>query len=1333
MTSSLIKMIYKKIFILSVFISLIISNGYAQSIADITVPKIIPPPPEAAALGKYGQVPVDKVSGIPQISIPLYEIKTPRFTVPISLSYMASGLKVDETATWVGAGWSLNAGGVITRSIVNLPDEYNYLSAVLKTRAEIINTNNTSYVNEAINTPVNLDTQPDNFYYNFLDKSGGFVFGKDRLPLLIPYKPIKIVRNNLPVATGGTYTVTDENGNTYYFTDTEKTISSVAESYSGTSSWYLTQMVSADKSDTVKFVYANNTQPYNLNSFSFSQNYGPYVNSNGCGWDGSGSLWNMSKSRTQRTILNPVYIKTILFKNGRVDFVSKAGRLDGPNLSLDSVIVSGYDYKQSRFNRLKSFKLHTGYFFNDKNLPPGNYFATGNKYRLRLDSLTENDRTNSSVKTHKFGYNSVLPPPVNFFAQDYWGYYNGKDQNKTLLEAKQYMGNGSIGNAVYDVYTVGGTEGADRKPDTSYMKAGILERITYPTKGFTVFDYESHKFIDYRTTTQERTAQAASAGYYNETQTTFFTTDDKAEGTYEGFVHVLLKHTNGFPGQLPQTPYVEVVKVSTGAVIYSAYAQSVNDIDSWAGIQLQPNTQYKLYALSKGGASSTNQSLLPTANINIRYGANSTNTPLVSDGGGLRIRTIKNYDKDDGLITKESYRYHSSVDGAGDLPNGSLNFLNRYPRKFVNIWLDDHNLPDDCSANEIVYSNNSLYSLTTFGGSPVLYSGVSVFQGDEVENTGYSLYNYTSYPDSINTVDPEYQNGVQLIPVNWKNGKPTYEAHYRKIGNGQYRIVQEKGFEYEIIPRAAGYGLYIGERRQAVGYSLYNWPDHLLSDYIFFDYPISTGSYLPKQTVTINFDKDGVSLQRDTVNYYYDNRTHVQPTRITQNTSKKELLLKQISYPQDMVLAAKDPTGIYAAMTAANIISPAIEFTESKNNTQLRKSKTNYFLTNSMIEPRSVELQTLTSPSEVRLDFQRYDVKGNLITVSKKDGPTERYIYDYNSALPVAKVSNAGVDTNAYTSFEADGTGNWTIPSSTRNITEAQTGNRSYTLSNGALSKTGLSTTKTYIVSYWTKNSSPITIAGTLSGYPLPGIAINGWTYYEHRISGQSAITLAGTGIIDEVRLYPLDAQMMTYTYDPMIGTTSMCDAKSQITYYEYDGLQRLVTVRDQNKDIVKSICYNYANQQTGCVVLPPPPTITPFVKLETGSGYLGSDNHYYGSFVFKSFSDAAFTTAYNVTTNFSVQYRVTLTTTTGGSAPVITSSIYTTSIAAGTNSKTITLDVNTCGQAVVPGAVANKSTAQQTATGGGSTNVLPPGGGGGGDTSCTTATVELVETLNEQ
>ncbi|OQP46197.1 hypothetical protein A4D02_32090 [Niastella koreensis] len=76
----------------------------------------IPPPPNAASLGTYGQIPVSEYSGVPDIRVPLYTIEADGFKLPITVSYHSGGFKVADEASWVGLGWSLNAGGVITRS-----------------------------------------------------------------------------------------------------------------------------------------------------------------------------------------------------------------------------------------------------------------------------------------------------------------------------------------------------------------------------------------------------------------------------------------------------------------------------------------------------------------------------------------------------------------------------------------------------------------------------------------------------------------------------------------------------------------------------------------------------------------------------------------------------------------------------------------------------------------------------------------------------------------------------------------------------------------------------------------------------------------------------------------------------------------------------------------------------------------------------------------------------------------------------------------------------------------------------------------------------------------
>jgi hypothetical protein len=201
---------------------------------------------------------------------------------------------------------------------------------------------------------------------------------------------------------------------------------------------------------------------------------------------------------------------------------------------------------------------------------------------------------------------------------------------------------------------------------------------------------------------------------------------------------------------------------------------------------------------------------------------------------------------------------------------------------------------------------------------------------------------------------------------------------------------------------------------------------------------------------------------------------------------------------------------------------------------------------------------------------------GNIRQVTGRDGVPVSYIWDYSNKEPIAKVSNATSDQIAYTSFEADGNGSWTIPSGTRD-TAAMTGNQSYSLGNGSLSRSGLNSGTSYIVSYWSKQNTPYTVSGTTS--TLTGKMIRGWTYFEHTIKGTSSLTISGGGNIDELRLYPATAQMTTYTYRPGVGISSQCDVGNRITYYFYDGLGRLHHMKDQDGNIVKTVDYHYMGQ----------------------------------------------------------------------------------------------------------------------------------------------------------
>ena len=112
------KIYYLLLFFLLPFSFLGAQNGVADQLLKAT----FHPSPQSAAYARYGEYPVDHSTGVPKIEIPIYTLNTGDYELPISISYHASGIKVLDVSGPVGLGWTLNAGGVITRTVCGAPD-----------------------------------------------------------------------------------------------------------------------------------------------------------------------------------------------------------------------------------------------------------------------------------------------------------------------------------------------------------------------------------------------------------------------------------------------------------------------------------------------------------------------------------------------------------------------------------------------------------------------------------------------------------------------------------------------------------------------------------------------------------------------------------------------------------------------------------------------------------------------------------------------------------------------------------------------------------------------------------------------------------------------------------------------------------------------------------------------------------------------------------------------------------------------------------------------------------------------------------------------------------
>src|SRR5690606_5562978 len=120
------------------------------------------------------------------------------------------------------------------------------------------------------------------------------------------------------------------------------------------------------------------------------------------------------------------------------------------------------------------------------------------------------------------------------------------------------------------------------------------------------------------------------------------------------------------------------------------------------------------------------------------------------------------------------------------------------------------------------------------------------------------------------------------------------------------------------------------------------------------------------------------------------------------------------------------------------------------------------------------------------------------------------------------------------------GKGNWNnytgIITAVASGSSLPTGNKYYNLTATAPLSKAVTNGQVYIISYWRNSTSPFTITGGTDVHTI-GKSIGDWTYHEHKVTATSStLTVTGSGGIDELRLYPANAQMTTYTYNPLIG-----------------------------------------------------------------------------------------------------------------------------------------------------------------------------------------------------
>jgi hypothetical protein len=715
--------------------------------------------PEAAAMFKFSDIPVSEYTGVPNVNIPITSFQNGNINVDVSLSYHSAGHKVSEHANWVGLGWKINAGGMISRKVKGLPDDSNRGVGFLEfrktnTEASIVAKHiavSSDYAGVLDDLKGGCsDAEPDEFYFDVNGYSGKFAFdwidnqstATVFVPVVSSTSPVKIKGYTDVTLPGSKKIIKWEliapDGTIYTFAAIETTVVAGSKSCSGTiqqtytSSWYLTRITNANNvNQYVEFQYdeyvlQNDWLFYEVNTMPLDPVCALAYPASPTGNSGSSSNAVISGQRIKSIIAHPTNIRVDFNANAlRTDIINGSGNSN--NKHLDEVVISGINDVPKKINLT--------------------YVYQGQ--RLTLKSIFES--AGIVIKpAYEFFYNGAVLPYRLSKSIDHWGFSNGKN-NSTLIPATDFV---MMNNTV----VVRGA--ADRRPSENEMKAQILERITYPTGGISELVYEPHDYsfiqssplvVEYEQVERDESVSAVS------TNASVMSKEITLTNTNGTVVSISMESVNNScidpgdggvfcsPGNIPEARLYE--KSGNDWVVKLSYKPR-----STGQELLRLKLKRGIYKIEAKTNFWTNNGLANGISLNLNYTEDDSAKPIIKKmAGGLRIKEIKTYkDATDNSPIIQTYSYKMNANGR-DTSSGVLNGEPIYETlgtsftqrgsDCVNMW---------CLISSLVGSNVILLGETN--GSHVGYRKVTVTSGN-----GKKIKEFTSpyeYPDYINNEKP---------------------------------------------------------------------------------------------------------------------------------------------------------------------------------------------------------------------------------------------------------------------------------------------------------------------------------------------------------------------------------------------------------------------------------------------------------------------------------------------------------------------------------------------------------------------------------------------------
>ncbi len=974
----------------------------------LTFSKIIPPGPNAASLGKYGETPVSLFNGRVDISIPLWEIQTNSITLPISLSYDAGGLKVTEIPSWVGAGWSLNAGGVITRVVRGEPDDkYSTFAGYMYIQDIEQETNFSGGVNDNNDNITRLrhiaegkldDYQYDNFYFNFAGYSGKFHLKhnhtffnnsetyKSLEFISIPYQAIKIeYKRDYVFNQIGSFKVTTPDGLRYFFTEREVT-STISSSHNidlnAVNSWYLTKIIGLNN-DTISFEYDDEKMYRKLIE---STTYQECLDTTGYGYTNTNIAFVSVQSPRLSKIISPDQI--LLFKensyarNDIKDLWDNSSNKTSDCKALDTIKIyarDNYETNPKPKNYFKSFVFVS------------NYEIGGGK-RLTLNSVYEKTEHNQ-MPAYQFFYHNIINFPSFGEAlkkEDYWGFYKANasmDVANNLPKIKFINGTS---------YIYKNENGTDKFTDTSSVKNGTLEKIIYPTKGYTIFEYEPNIVEQFSQTCsglsvlgKPQTNNASASVSTNGNSSTSFSIEDSGDYTisysfscsgsdddYGGGngnngggngdgIYSKTSYDENFQVLIDNISRVNYGKISSNESVKDSTTVHLSDGDHTLKIKVSNNvTGY--------------------ASVSYTYTLQgNSHSAKISDNkvGGVRIKKISDYSAEGKLASEREYKYS----------DGKIFTIPVWFRRYTvrkHTWQNTYSRFKDYKCLQI--NSNKAGFLNTVQGGYVGYGEVRELK-TSADGTKIKTIKH------FNNVESPQADVFPFLPT-WQSESKVGKLKDEIFFSGNKKI-KEISYEYFNEIKDNVQGFIAGEKLG--GYA--NQDNSLLEELFDFRNYFSH-SYMDKlklKKTTEYFEGNKELMFQE--NYEYNEHGFLSKIETIETNNNKTTKIEKI-YASDISDSPLVPSGMTAG---AWMLSPLVEQSTSVNNKIIDKQTISYKKKSNKYLPDVMRKQKINSPEMYdHTHFSLYDEYGNITEYYPTDDYKTSLLWGYNYSKVIAKIEN---------------------------------------------------------------------------------------------------------------------------------------------------------------------------------------------------------------------------------------------------------------------------------------------------------------------------------------